>query len=113
MLVAYDAHLTEHLVGVPHPEQPDRVRAVARELGRRGMLDERIDSAVAQPHELARVHTWRYVELVRRECVSLEWADAELLSTGDATIDTGSYDAAARAVGGTLAALERVCAERR
>jgi acetoin utilization deacetylase AcuC-like enzyme len=109
----YDDRLTEHLVGVLHPEQPDRVRVVARELERRGMLDEGIDTAVAQPHELARTHTRRYIELVRRECISLEWADAGTLSTGDTTIDTGSYDAAARAVGGTLAALDRVCAERR
>ncbi len=113
MLVAYDDRLTEHLVGVPHPERPDRVRVVARELGRRGMLDERIDTAVAQPHELARVHTRRYIELVRRECARLERADAAMLSTGDTTIDTGSYDAAARAAGGTLAALDRVCAQRR
>jgi hypothetical protein len=36
MLVAYDDRLTEHLVGVEqHPEQPDRVRVVARELQRR------------------------------------------------------------------------------
>jgi acetoin utilization deacetylase AcuC-like enzyme len=77
------------------------------------MLDERIDTVVAQPHELERVHTRRYIELVERECLWLEAADAGMLSTGDTTIDTGSYDAAARAAGGTLAALDRVCAERR
>jgi acetoin utilization deacetylase AcuC-like enzyme len=113
MLVAYDDRLTEHLVGMPHPERPDRVRVVARELQRRGMFNERIDTAVARPVELERVHTRRYIELVRRECLWLEWADGGQLSTGDTTIDSGSYDAAARAAGGTLAALDRVCAERR
>lgn len=113
MLIAYDYRLTEHLAGLGHPEQPDRVRVVARELERLGMLEERIDTAVARPVELERVHTQNYVELVRRECVSLEWVGSGLLSTGDTTIDTGSYDAAARAAGGTLAALERVCTERR
>jgi acetoin utilization deacetylase AcuC-like enzyme len=113
MLVAYDDRLTEHLAGVDHPEQPDRVRVVTRELERRGMFDERIDTAVARPDELACVHTRRYIELVRRECARLERADAGMLSTGDTAIDAGSYDAAARAAGGTLAALDRVCAERR
>jgi acetoin utilization deacetylase AcuC-like enzyme len=113
MLVAYDDRLTEHLVGMPHPERPDRVRVVARALKRRGMLDERIDTTVAQPDELERVHTRRYIDLVRHECRSLESDDVALLSTGDTTIDTGSYNGAARAAGGTLAALDRVCAERR
>jgi acetoin utilization deacetylase AcuC-like enzyme len=113
MLVAYDDRLTEHLAGVEHPERPDRVRVVARELERRGMLDERIDTVVARPDELARVHTRRYIELVERECLWLESTDAAVLSTGDTTIDASSYDAAARAAGGTLAALDRVCAERR
>ena len=66
MLVAYDDRLTEHLSGFEHPERPDRVRVVARELERRGMFDERIDTAVARPDELARVHTRRYIELVQR-----------------------------------------------
>jgi acetoin utilization deacetylase AcuC-like enzyme len=113
MLVAYDDRLTEHLAGVQHPEQPDRVRVVARELERRGMLSDRIDTATAQPAELARVHPAGYIELVRRECARLERDDAAMLSTGDTVIDAGSYDAAARAAGGTLAALDRACAENR
>jgi acetoin utilization deacetylase AcuC-like enzyme len=114
MLVAYDDRLTEHLAGSDHPEHPDRVRVVARELEQRGMLGERIDTAIAQPHELTRVHPRHYVELVRRECAYLESVhDIGLLSTGDTHIDAGSYEAAARAAGGTLAALDRVCAENR
>jgi hypothetical protein len=35
MLVAYDDRLTEHLVGVLHPERPIGCRVVARELERR------------------------------------------------------------------------------
>jgi acetoin utilization deacetylase AcuC-like enzyme len=113
MLVAYDDRLTDHLVGLPHPERPERVRAVARELERRGMLNERIGSATATPAELERVHSRRYVELVRRECLWLESSDPRIVSPGDTTVmDSGSYDAA-RAAGGTLAALDRVCSERR
>ena len=113
MLVAYDDRLTAHLAGLGHPEQPDRVLVVARELARRGMLEERIDTVVARPDQLARVHSPQYVDLVRRECVRLEWVQSGVLSTGDTTIDAGSFEAAARAAGGTLAALDRVCIERR
>jgi acetoin utilization deacetylase AcuC-like enzyme len=113
MLVAYDDRLTDHLAHVPHPEQPDRVRVVAAELERRGLLAERIDSVLAAPAELTRVHPPRYVELVRRECARLEAPGVAMLSTGDTAIDAGSYDAAARAAGATLAALDRVLADDR
>jgi acetoin utilization deacetylase AcuC-like enzyme len=111
VLVAYDEGLTTHLAHVPHPERPDRVRVVAAELTRRGMMDERIDARVATPDELARAHPAAYIEKVRRECAALEFGDATMLSTGDTVIDAGSYDGAARAVGGALAGLERVTSE--
>jgi acetoin utilization deacetylase AcuC-like enzyme len=110
MLVAYDDRLTAHLAGVIHPERPDRVRVVARELERRGMLGDRIDAEFAAADVIARVHPPAYIELVRRECARLESVPAGVLSTGDTEIDAGSYDAAALAAGGTLAALDRVCA---
>lgn len=113
MLVAYDDRLTGHLAGMGHPEQPDRVRVVARELDRRGMLGDRIDTRLALSAEIARVHPVGYIELVRRECARLEAHEVGSLSTGDTSIDAGSFDAAARAAGGTLAALSRVCAEGR
>ncbi|MGD1066937.1 MAG: histone deacetylase [Vulcanimicrobiaceae bacterium] len=113
MLVAYDDTLTAHLAGVPHPEQPDRVRVVARELERRGMLGERLDTRVARPDEIARVHPAAYIELVRRTCASLEDGDITQLITGDTVVDESSYDGAARAVGATLNALEHVVDQRR
>lgn len=113
MLIAYDDCLSEHLARGLHPERPDRVHHVARELARHGMTDERVATAFAHPDELARVHSRRYIELVQRECMRLEWVHEGLLSTGDTVIDSTSYDAAARAAGGTLAALDRVCVERR
>src|SRR5471032_2538513 len=113
VLVAYDDGLTAHLAHVPHPERPDRVRVVAAELTRRGMMDERIDARLATPQELARAHPAAYIEKVRRECAALEFGDATMLSTGDTVFDAGSYDGAARAVGGALAGLERVTSERR
>jgi acetoin utilization deacetylase AcuC-like enzyme len=113
MLVAYDDELTRHLAGFAHPESPDRVRVVASELERRDMLGDRIISRLAKPDEIATVHSAAYIELARRECARLERGEATYLSTGDTVIDAGSYDDAARAVGATLAALERTVTEHR
>jgi len=113
MLVAYDDGLTAHLSGVPHPERPDRVRVVAAELQRRGMLGERVDSRIARPDEIARVHPAAYIELVRRTCDALEPGYVTDLATGDTLVDHGSYEGAARAVGATLVALEAAVDGRR
>lgn len=113
MLVVYDDYLTKHLAQFGHPEQPDRVRVAARELEARGMLTDRIDTQLALPSEIARVHRASYIELVQRECSLLGANEPGSLSTGDTAIDAGSYEAALRAAGGTLAALSRVCADRR
>jgi len=113
MLVAYDDSLTAHLRGVGHPEQPDRVRVVADELRRRGMFGERVDTRIARPDELARVHPAAYIELVRRTCDALERGQITDLITGDTTVDAGSYEGAARAAGGTLVALEAAVDRRR
>lgn len=112
MLVAYDDRLTTHLAGVRHPERPERVAVVAAELERRAMFADRIDTRVATRDELRRAHPAAYIDLVQAECARLERRQAGLLSTGDTVIDAGSYEAAARAAGGTLAALERVVAGR-
>jgi acetoin utilization deacetylase AcuC-like enzyme len=113
VLVAYDEGLTAHLAGIQHPESPDRVRVVARELERRGMLGERIEPRLARPDEIARVHPPAYIELVRRTCASLESGDIAQLITGDTLVDAGSFDGAARAAGAALVALERAVDERR
>ena len=113
MLVTYDDRLTEHLAGVRHPERPERVAVVAAALAEHGMLDERVDTRIATPAELGRVHPADYIELVRRECDRLARGQATNLSTGDTAIDAGTYDAAARAAGGTLEALARVQTQHR
>jgi acetoin utilization deacetylase AcuC-like enzyme len=113
MLVAYDESLTRHLAAVSHVEQPDRVRAVAAELERRGLLGERIDTRPATEAEIALAHDARYVELTKRECERLDAGAYGVLSTGDTEIDRTSYEGALRATGGVLAALERAAGERR
>ncbi len=113
MLVAYDESLTRHLAALPHVERPDRVRACATELTRRGMFDDRVDVRVADLASVARVHDERYIERVKRECERLDVAASAMLSTGDTDIDASSYDGALRAAGGALAALDGVVAGNR
>lgn len=113
MLVAYDESLTRHLADVSHIEQPDRVRAVAAELERRGLMSERIDTRPAAESELALAHDTAYIELAKRECERLDGGAFRELTTGDTEIDASSYEGALHAAGGALAALERVTAERR
>jgi len=113
MLVAYDESLTRHLADIPHVEQPDRVRAVAAELERRGLLGERIDTRRATESEIALAHDTSYIELAKRECERIDAGRYGVLTTGDTEIDATSYEGALHAAGGTLAALERVTGEGR
>jgi acetoin utilization deacetylase AcuC-like enzyme len=113
MLVAYDESLTQHLAGISHIEQPDRVRVAAAELERRGLLGERIDTRRATETEIGLVHDAGYIELAKRECDRIAPYSSGALTTGDTDIDGSSYEGALHAVGGTLAALERVTSEQR
>ncbi len=110
MIVAYDDALLAHLADVSHPERPDRVRVAAAALASAGMLADRVTPRPASIEELARVHPAAYIELVRRECAALESNEAANLTTGDTTIDAGSYDAARLASGAALVALEATLA---
>ena len=113
MLIAYDDGVAAHLSGAAHPEASGRVAAVAAELARRGMCNELVETRPARPDELARVHPPAYVELVRRVCSALAEGEIGRLPTGDTDVDAASFEAASRAAGAALCALDRVDAESR
>lgn len=94
----------EHLRGVPHPERPERVEAVATRLRNAGLLSETIAARDASDEEIERVHTRSYRRLVERESGGLD--SARYLSTGDAVLDASSYRVARRAAGGAVVAVE-------
>jgi acetoin utilization deacetylase AcuC-like enzyme len=101
-----DPAVREHDTGPGHPEQPARYSAVMDRLQFTGLLDylPHIDPHLASPDQLALVHTRPYIALTEKEVK----AHHGQLSTGDTTICPGSFDAALRAAGCTLAATDAV-----
>jgi acetoin utilization deacetylase AcuC-like enzyme len=103
--IVYDELYGDHLRGIPHPESPGRVEAVADFLRRNGRFENVITPRDATAEEIERVHAPGYVDLVRAEAASM--ADfAGYLSTGDTVIDVRSFDVARRAAGGAVVAME-------
>jgi acetoin utilization deacetylase AcuC-like enzyme len=95
-----------HDPGDGHPERPERLRAILGELGRTGLLQELapLSAPLAERADLELAHAPDYVSQIdaasRRAPV--------LLDGGDTVLAPGSWRAALRAVGGALAAVDRV-----
>ncbi len=98
--------MREHDTGPGHPEQPARYSAVMDRLHFTGLSDylPHIDPQTATREQLALVHTPAYIALAEREVKQHHGQ----LSTGDTSISLGSFDAALRAAGCTLAATDAV-----
>jgi acetoin utilization deacetylase AcuC-like enzyme len=100
----------EHLAGKPHPERPERFDVVLEALRGSGALDQMVHLGprAATVEELLLCHTPEYLRVAKRD------VDAGLgcLSTGDTDIDRHSWDAAVRAAGGVLEAVDAVMAGR-
>jgi acetoin utilization deacetylase AcuC-like enzyme len=101
-----DPALRQHDTGIGHPEQPARQAAVIDRLEFTGLLDvlTQIEPRIASEGDVALVHTREYISLVKREIA----AHRDQLSTGDTAISPRSLDAALRAVGCVLAAVDAV-----
>jgi acetoin utilization deacetylase AcuC-like enzyme len=106
--LAADAKVKEHDPGPGHPEQPARFSALLNRLEATGLAREmhRTVTRLAEPDELALVHTRAYIDLVAREVAQRR----SQLSTGDAAIGPHSLEAAQRATGSVLGALDSVFA---
>jgi acetoin utilization deacetylase AcuC-like enzyme len=114
MLVVGDERCSAHLEGIAHPESPARLRTLLSHLEKVGLLGDRREARDATLKELELVHPAPYVDLVHTEIERLRpEVPAAYLSTGDTIIDTASWDAAVRAAGATLTALDAVVAEKR
>jgi acetoin utilization deacetylase AcuC-like enzyme len=104
LLITHPACLN-HLTPPGHPERPDRLRAIDRALESEKFANlAREQAPMADIETVALAHSMDYVEAIRdaapREgMVSLD---------GDTSMSTGSLEAALRAVGGALLAVDEV-----
>jgi acetoin utilization deacetylase AcuC-like enzyme len=95
----------EHDTGFGHPERPERIRALERELDRRGWLGwEVVEAPRASEEQLLAVHTPAHIEAVR------ELSAREGAFDLDTPLSEGSFEAALRAAGGACALVDALLA---
>ena len=106
-LLLTHAACLEHDAGDYHPECPDRLRAVLRALDAEEFAGlQRAEAPLATPEQLALAHPANYVAAIlgirpgARERVALD---------GDTLMNHASAEAAQRAAGATVAAVDAVC----
>ncbi len=103
-----DAKFAEHVpLSAKHPERPERLEAIHRRLDSEGWTErlEQIEARDATIEQLAQVHDREHIEWIR-----------EVSRGGGAMLDVdtycsrGTYDAAVRAAGAAIAAVDAVAA---
>ena len=102
----YDRRFLDHDPGPSHVEGPERLEVIVRALQQAGLLAAMhpISFRAATPEQLALVHDPAYVELVRMLCDE----GFTFIGSSDTGIGPKSYDVAALAAGGVLAACDAV-----
>lgn len=96
----------EHDPGAYHPERPDRLKAVLQGLAESEFNDvERIEAPRAEERHLTLCHPVDYVETVLN---TIPRSGRQHLD-GDTAVSPGSGEAALRAAGAVVAAVDAVC----
>ena len=112
MTTAYITHADclRHEAGPGHPECPDRLASVNRHMQSSGLLEQLrcLEAPRAQAADLERVHAADYVELIFESAP----AAGHLQLDPDTAMNAYSLDAALRAAGAGLAAVDEVTAGR-
>ena len=95
----------DHDTGSAHPERPDRLRAIAARLEGCGLLDElqQAEAPLAELSWIEAVHDPAHVASVRQVIES-----GRSVLDADTIVCRASWEAALRAVGGALLAVDRV-----
>jgi acetoin utilization deacetylase AcuC-like enzyme len=101
-----DSRCREHLVGVQHPERPERFDAVMDGLRKARVLERLLplEHRSATAEELLLCHTREYLSIAKHDVE----AGYHQLSTGDTDITPNSWEIALRAAGGVLNAVDTV-----
>jgi acetoin utilization deacetylase AcuC-like enzyme len=106
-LLLHHAAFLDHLTPVGHPERPDRLRALHTALDQAEFASlTRIEAPLADPEVATLCHSERYVEAIRRAVPSEGLARIDM----DTTVSPGSWEAAMRAIGAALLAVDRIAA---
>ncbi len=99
----------EHLTPAGHPERPDRLRAIERALeAEKFHLLARVEAPAAALETIALCHPMDYVEQIRDATPKAGMVRID----ADTSMSPGSFDAALRAVGGAVHAVDEVIAKR-
>ncbi len=104
----YDARYLRHDPGTWHPERPDRLKAIQRNLQESGVLELLVPIV---PYEaplswVERLHAPDYIRRFKAACER----GAQIFDVPDCGICAESYDIALLAAGGVLAAVDAVMA---
>src|SRR5262249_51759698 len=108
LLITHPACL-DHLTPAGHPERPDRLRAIDRALEQeRFQMLARVEAPAAELDVIALCHPMEYVEAVRDATPKKGLVQLD----ADTSMSPGSFEAALRAAGGAVHAVDEVMAGR-
>ena len=110
--IFYDERFLLHDTGPNHPENPERLIPVIRDLKNNDQITSNTiwpNFEVATAEELSLVHSKEYIELVDRQVSQLN-NNMAFLSTGDTPISKDSNLVAKLAVGAGLEAVDQIMA---
>jgi acetoin utilization deacetylase AcuC-like enzyme len=108
LLLTHPACL-DHLTPAGHPERPDRLRAIAEALADdRFKPLKRAEAPRAELDTIALCHPMRYVEAIREATPQQGMVRLD----ADTSMSPGSYEAALRAAGGAVHAVDEIVGKR-
>lgn len=100
----------QHNTGTAHPEAQKRLIVVQNALQKKKLMtkENTIHGRKATKQEILYCHTENYFRLVKEETASASPNGTTVLSTGDAQISPGSFNAALYAAGSVLTGIDRI-----
>lgn len=108
LLITHSACL-DHLMPAGHPERPDRLRAIARAFEQEKFQNlARVEAPAASLESIARCHPMDYITAIRDATP----AQGMVRLDADTSMSPGSFEAALRAAGGALYAVDEVMRKR-
>jgi len=108
--VLFTSKYLDHNPGINHPESPDRLKVIMKELRESGFFKLGrcflLEPELASVEDVELVHEADYARLVKQYCSS----GGGLLDLGDTVVNPQSYETALWAVGGAIRAVDLVMA---